>query len=198
MADFPMCEACDAEYRNPADRRFHAQPDACFECGPHISWWEKGFTETPRRTKPLTAPILTKTERCGAAPFRPAMRFSRAQPDFLHEGAIVAVKGLGGFHLACDARNPEALAELRRRKRREGKAFAVMYRTLDDVRETCQVNDAERRLLAGTQRPIVLLKKHDDAKFAAGLADHLPELGLCCRIRRCSTCCLPRSADHSS
>lgn len=103
--------------------------------------------------------------------------FARAA-ELLHEGAIVAVKGLGGFHLACDARNREALAELRRRKRREGKALAVMYRTLDDVRGTCQVNDAERRLLTGTQRPIVLLKKRDDAKFAAGLADHLPELGV--------------------
>ncbi len=108
MADFPMCEACDAEYRNPADRRFHAQPDACFECGPSYLLVGKGFTETPRRTKPLTAPILTKTERCGAAPFRPAMRFFARAANFLHEGAIVAVKGLGGFSFSMRCAQPRS------------------------------------------------------------------------------------------
>lgn len=178
MAGFPMCEACDAEYRNPTDRRFHAQPDACFECGPHISWWEKGFTETPATNEAFDGADIDEDGTLWGSTLQASDAIFARAAELLHEGAIVAVKGLGGFHLACDAHNPEALAELRRRKRREGKAFAVMYRTLDDVREACQVNDAERRLLTGTQRPIVLLKKRDNAKFAAGLADHLPELGV--------------------
>ena len=96
----------------------------------------------------------------------------------LRAGQIVAVKGLGGFHLACDAANADAIARLRERKRREGKAFAVMMPTLDDVRAVCEVNEAEEALLTGSQRPIVLLKKRADAQFAKGLADDLPELGV--------------------
>lgn len=96
----------------------------------------------------------------------------------LRAGQIVAVKGLGGFHLACDATNADAIARLRERKRREGKAFAVMMPTLDDVRAVCEVNEAEEALLTGSQRPIVLLKKRADAQFAKGLADDLPELGV--------------------
>lgn len=96
----------------------------------------------------------------------------------LRAGQIVAVKGLGGFHLACDAANADAIARLRERKRREGKAFAVMMPTLDDVRAVCEVNEAEEALLIGSQRPIVLLKKRADAQFAKGLADDLPELGV--------------------
>lgn len=198
MARFPMCEACDAEYRNPADRRFHAQPDACFECGPHISWWERGFTETPATNEAFDGADVDEDGTLWGSTLQASDAIFARAAELLHEGAIVAVKGLGGFHLACDARNREALAELRRRKRREGKALAVMYRTLDDVRGTCQVNDAERRLLTGTQRPIVLLKKRDDAKFAAASPTIFPNWGLCCRIRRCSTCCLPRSTARSS
>ena len=96
----------------------------------------------------------------------------------LRAGQIVAVKGLGGFHLACDATNADAIARLRERKRREGKAFAVMMPTLDDVRAVCEVNEAEEALLTGSQRPIVLLKKRVDVQFAKGLADDLPELGV--------------------
>lgn len=98
--------------------------------------------------------------------------------ELLLAGKILAVKGLGGFHLVCDANNPEAVATLRARKRREGKAFAVMAHTVEDVRRVCQVNDAERAVLEGAQRPIVLLKKRAGATFAAGLADNLPELGV--------------------
>ena len=157
MAGFPMCEACDAEYRNPADRRFHAQPDACFECGPHISWWEKGFTETPATNEAFNGADIDEDGTLWGSTLQASDAIFARAAELLHEGAIVAVKGLGGFHLACDARNPEVLAELLRRKRREGKAFAVMYRTLDDVRETCQVNDAERRFCSqAMQRPIVL------------------------------------------
>ena len=98
--------------------------------------------------------------------------------DLLLAGKILAVKGLGGFHLVCDANNPDAVATLRARKRREGKAFAVMARTAEDARRVCRVNDAERAVLEGPQRPIVLLAKRAGAEFAAGLADGLPEVGV--------------------
>lgn len=164
MAAFPMCERCAAEYAEPLDRRFHAQPDACFECGPHVSFaWrsEQGdlqieWGETREKSDALFAQAV----------------------EVLRAGGILAVKGLGGFHLVCDAWNAEAVAELRRRKRREGKAFAVMVASADDARKVCQVSDAEKRVLAGAQRPIVLLRKRADAALAAGLADHLPELGV--------------------
>lgn len=96
----------------------------------------------------------------------------------LRAGSIVAVKGLGGFHLVCDAANEEALAALRLRKRREGKAFAVMVRTVEDARRCCQVSEEEAHVLESPARPIVLLKKRPDAHLARGLADYLPELGV--------------------
>ena len=98
--------------------------------------------------------------------------------ELLAAGKILAVKGLGGFHLVCDANNADAVALLRARKRREGKAFAVMAATTADVRRVCEVNDAEAAVLEGAQRPIVLLKKRAGAVFAPGLADKLPELGV--------------------
>ncbi len=168
MKDFPMCERCAREYGDPLDRRFHAQPDACFECGPHISWREHegGDIEAP------LGPVSWGTTREESDAI-----LARAV-ELLLAGGIVAVKGLGGFHLVCDADNPEAMAKLRARKRREGKAFAVMAASTDDVRRVCAVNDAEAAVLEGSQRPIVLLKKRSDAEFAPGLADRLPELGV--------------------
>lgn len=172
MAAFPMCERCAHEYADPEDRRFHAQPDACFECGPHVSWIEVGESADPHSWKnPQGTPTWGMTlEESDAI-------FARASA-LLRDGRIVAVKGLGGFHLACDAANAAALATLRERKHREGKAFAVMYPSLDAVRAVCEVSPAEEKLLTGAQRPIVLLKKRPDAHFAEGLADHLPELGV--------------------
>ena len=98
--------------------------------------------------------------------------------QLLLAGGIVAVKGLGGFHLVCDATNPEALAKLRDRKHRWGKAFAVMAATADDARRVCHVDKVEQSVLESTKRPIVLLRKRQDAQLAAGLADKLPELGV--------------------
>ena len=109
MAAFPMCEKCAAEYADPLDRRFHAQPDACFECGPSVTW-----------RVGADGPIsLGKTREESDAIFAVAV-------EMLMAGKILAVKGLGGFHLVCDANNADAVAELRRRKRRDGKALAVM------------------------------------------------------------------------
>ena len=164
MKDFPMCERCAAEYADPLDRRFHAQPDACFECGPHVSWRE-------RAGETLTKAIWGTTREESDAIFARAV-------EVLLAGGILAVKGLGGFHLVCDAQNPEAVALLRARKRREGKAFAVMMGGVEAVRSVCEVGQAEAAALESTHRPIVLLRKRADAAFAPGLADKLPELGV--------------------
>lgn len=168
MKEFPMCERCANEYGDPLDRRFHAQPDACFECGPHISWREHEGGDVAAPLGPVS---------WGATREESDAILARAV-ELLREGKILAVKGLGGFHLVCDANNADAVALLRARKRREGKAFAVMMRDLDTVREVCEVNDAEAAVLSGSQRPIVLLKKRADAAFVPRLADALPELGV--------------------
>lgn len=167
MAAFPMCPTCAAEYGDPEDRRFHAQPDACFECGPRISWFEP--VHGREESEPAHVTWGSDRESSDAIIER-AVALLRA-------GGIVAIKGLGGFHLACDAENPDALAELRRRKHRESKAFAVMAPSVEALEQRCLISDAERKLLTGTQRPIVLLRKRSGAHFAEGLADGLPELG---------------------
>lgn len=187
MAAFPMCEQCATGYASPEDRRFHAQPDACFECGPHLIWrtvdHSANAQEDLERVKAEESSFAENgTVKEGRiAPFGVDLKASDAIIDaavrILREGGIVAVKGLGGFHLACDARNREALATLRTRKRRGTKPLAAMYPTLDALRKDCLVGNAEERLLTGAQRPIVLLKKRVEAHFAEGLADGLSELG---------------------
>ena len=162
MRDFPMCERCAAEYADPADRRFHAQPDACFECGPHVSF---------AAASEEWAVTWGKTREQSDAVFARAV-------DLLLSGGIVAVKGLGGFHLVCDARNAQALRTLRARKHRDNTAFAVMMATAEDARSVCEVSPEEEKALASPQRPIVLLRKKASAHLAPGLADGLPELGV--------------------
>lgn len=161
MAVFPMCEKCAAEYADPLDRRFHAQPDACFECGPSVTW--SVGTDDDK--------LVGKTREESDAIFAVAV-------EMLMEGKILAVKGLGGFHLVCDANNAEAVAELRRRKRRDGKAFAVMAPTVAAVRALCFVSEEEEAVLTGASRPIVLLRKRPDGAIGAGVADRLSELGV--------------------
>ena len=135
MAMFPMCPACLAEYENPLDRRFHAQPNACWECGPRVELWDKSGQKI----------------QCGD----PIVEAASA----LHRGLVVAVKGLGGFHLAVDATNPAAVALLRQRKRRVEKPFAVMVPDLQAAAEICELNDAAATVLQSIQRPIVLVPK---------------------------------------
>lgn len=161
MAAFPMCERCAAEYADPLDRRFHAQPDACFECGPSVTW--SVGTDDDK--------LVGKTREESDAIFAAAV-------EMLMEGKILAVKGLGGFHLVCDANNAEAVAELRRRKRRDGKALAVMAPTVAAVRALCFVSEEEEAVLTGASRPIVLLRKRPDGAIGAGVADRLSELGV--------------------
>ena len=172
MASFEMCPQCQAEYDDPADRRFHAQPDACFECGPHLSW---RTTENPGivewgSTREQSDAIISKAAQ------------------MLLFGGIVAIKGLGGFHLACDATNERAVARLRERKHRPSKPLAVMFERLDEARRVCEVDAVERGLLSGSVRPIVLLRRRDPQALAGKLparltiapsvAGTLPELGV--------------------
>ena len=172
MDRFPMCPTCAAEYADPLDRRFHAQPDACFDCGPHITWREAG--------EAAASPAVGTTRETSDAIIGRCV-------ELLANGGIVAIKGLGGFHLACDASNEQAVAELRLRKRRSNKPLAVMVRGLADVERLCHVNDVERGLLAGSTRPIVLLRRRaacesggspDALALAPSVAHDLPELGV--------------------
>ncbi|MEY8459714.1 carbamoyltransferase HypF [Eggerthellaceae bacterium 24-137] len=161
MAAFPMCERCAAEYADPLDRRFHAQPDACFECGPSVTW----------RVGAEGEELLGKTREESDAIFAAAV-------EMLVAGKILAVKGLGGFHLVCDANNAVAVAELRCRKRRDGKALAVMAQAMGDVRALCHASEEEEAVLTGSARPIVLLRKRADGAIGEGVADGLSELGV--------------------
>ena len=172
MDCFPMCPKCAAEYADPLDRRFHAQPDACFDCGPHITWHEAG--------EAAASPAVGTTRETSDAIIDRCV-------ELLADGGIVAIKGLGGFHLACDASNEQAVAELRRRKRRSNKPLAVMVRDLADVERLCHVNDVERGLLTGSIRPIVLLRRRavcesggspNALALALSIAHDLPELGV--------------------
>ena len=178
MDRFPMCPECAAEYANPLDRRFHAQPDACFDCGPHIMWREASVGDEPGEA---AAPLAVGTTR------ETSDAIIDRCVELLANGGIVAIKGLGGFHLACDASNEQAVAELRRRKRRSNKPLAVMVRDLADVERLCHVSDVERGLLAGSIRPIVLLRRRavcesggspNALALAPSVAHDLPELGV--------------------
>lgn len=179
MDRFPMCPTCAAEYADPLDRRFHAQPDACFDCGPHITW-----READRGVMPAGAdatPAVGSTREASDAIIERCV-------ELLAGGGIVAIKGLGGFHLACDATNEQAVCELRRRKRRSNKPLAVMVRGLADAERLCHIDGIERNLLAGSVRPIVLLRRRaagsdaygfpDAPELAPSVAHDLPELGV--------------------
>ncbi|MFA4031350.1 carbamoyltransferase HypF [Collinsella aerofaciens] len=178
MDRFPMCPECAAEYANPLDRRFHAQPDACFDCGPHITWREASVGDEPGEA---AAPLAVGTTR------ETSDAIIDRCVELLAVGGIVAIKGLGGFHLSCDASNEQAVAELRRRKRRSNKPLAVMVRSLADVERLCHISDVERGLLAGSIRPIVLLRRRavcesgdspNALALAPSVAHDLPELGV--------------------
>jgi hydrogenase maturation protein HypF len=134
MQNFKMCPLCQAEYDDPMNRRFHAQPNACPVCGPSVT------LESPQGKIECADPIKKAIE-------------------LMIDGKIIAIKGIGGFHLACDATNDSAVSILRERKRRTFKPFAVMSANIDKIKEYCIVNDEENRLLQCVQRPIVLLKK---------------------------------------
>jgi len=159
MAPFEMCSDCAAEYQDPLDRRFHAQPVACPVCGPKV-WLEI---------------IVQGTEGKQQKQGDDAILDAR---QLLAEGKILAVKGLGGFHLACDATNAEAVDELRRRKLRVDKPFALMMPDLTTVEQHCIISPQERKLLESRQRPIVLMEWKPNSPIAAGIAPGQHNLGV--------------------
>jgi hydrogenase maturation protein HypF len=156
MASFKLCHECGSEYADPLDRRFHAQPVACPECGPNI-WLEN---------KQGSHMIRVEKDRA-----------IHATQELLAQGKIVAIKGLGGFHLACDANNPLAVAELRRRKLRVDKPFALMLPDIETVEKYCLVEEQEKALLESQARPIVLLKRRSGSSIALETAPGLDSLG---------------------
>lgn len=149
MADFEMCADCAAEYDDPLDRRFHAQPIACPECGPHI-WIE-----------PTVDGDAVENAR-----------------RLLADGQILAIKGIGGFHLACDGMNKTAVSTLRRRKLRADKPFAVMMADVASVKKHCHLNEAERELLTSRERPIVILERREGSKITTTVAPNQHTIGV--------------------
>jgi hydrogenase maturation protein HypF len=154
MAGFPMCHACRAEYEDPANRRFHAQPTACANCGPCLE-----VRDASGQVVACADPIAWFV-------------------DALRAGKIGALKGLGGYHLACDARNRSAVQELRRRKNRDEKPFAVMVHDMEAVEALCHTDEAEQVLLLSVRRPIVLLRKRLPCALVEEVAPGNPSLGV--------------------
>ena len=155
MAGFAMCAACRREYDDPADRRFHAQPNACPACGPHVTWRAPSGDALAERADALAA-------IAGA----------------LCAGAVVAVKGIGGYHLVVDAADRDAVAELRRRKERDDKPFAIMVPDVAAAERLAVVDRGAARALTSIARPVVLCPRRADADVAPGVAPGLPDLGL--------------------
>ncbi len=158
MREFVMCGECRSEYENPHDRRFHAEPIACSACGPQLR-----LTDAQGRdVMPLSDSIdgVLSNTRC-----------------LLSQGRIIAIKGLGGYHLACDALDTEAVERLRRKKYREDKPFALMCGSIDLIREYCEITQEEKELLLSAHRPIVLLEKKSSAKIPRAVAPGVKTLG---------------------
>lgn len=172
MKEFTMDEPCQTEYDDPMDRRFHAQPNACFNCGPRLGWIDvEGML--PNEVQQLSIDSLD-----WAFTSEDSDEFVDDCVKLLKAGKIVAVKGLGGYHLVCDALNAEALSALRERKHRYGKAFAVMAHSTEQARAYALISEAEAMQLESSARPIVLLRKRSDVELPLDLAGDLPELGI--------------------
>jgi len=159
MVDFPLCSACQEEYLDPLDRRFHAEPIACPECGPQLQYVENDQTIAGNES------ALTRTLAA------------------LNDGKVIAVKGIGGYHLMCDAGNEHAVQQLRAHKPRPDKPLAVMFPTrgkdgLDAIREMAQLTETETVLLCDPARPIVLVDKQQNSRLAAAIAPHLNQVGV--------------------
>ncbi|MBK1990250.1 carbamoyltransferase HypF [Sphaerospermopsis aphanizomenoides BCCUSP55] len=158
MVKFPICGECEEEYQDVENRRFHAQPVACFNCGPR-AWLERADG------KPVIADMFSMLDDVDAV------------CTLLQKGEIVAIKGLGGIHLACDATQETAVKKLRERKRRYHKPFALMARDINIISEYCQINDQEKSLLTSPAAPIVLLKLKAENKVADSVAPGQNTLG---------------------
>ncbi len=171
MAAFPLCPDCEREYKDPLDRRFHAQPVACPVCGPHV------WLEFPPRSNDLSSDDFSHPPTTKVVTWEGDDAIEQAR-RLLAEGKIIAVKGLGGFHLACDATNAAAVTELRRRKLRVDKPFALMMPDMETIERHCLVSDAERELLQSAARPIVLLRRRPESNIAREVAPKQDWLGV--------------------
>ncbi len=156
MAKFTMCKACEAEYSDPSNRRYHAQPIGCYDCGPSLSFLDNNQAQLSSGNR---EPIALSIEA-------------------LKQGAIVAIKGVGGYHLVCDATNDTAVQKLRERKHRPSKPFALMLKDIESARELAYIDEQEAQLLSSPQRAIVLLDKKGDANLSKSVAPHLSRLGI--------------------
>lgn len=154
MKHFPLCSDCEREYEDPEDRRFHAQPNACPVCGPHIWLADKQGNEM-RSEDPISETV-----------------------KLLSAGNVLAIKGLGGFHLAVDARNENAVAQLRQAKGRDEKPFALMARDLEVAKRLCVLDEKEERILTSIQAPILLATRQDDEDLAPNIAPGSEQLGI--------------------
>jgi hydrogenase maturation protein HypF len=164
MKHFAMCPECRREYEDPANRRFHAQPNACPVCGPRLELWEKRPGNLPTPPSPLAHGHVALLVVAKA----------------IRRGQIVAVKGIGGFHLMVDARNDDAVRRLRARKHRDEKPFALLFPSLEFARQNCKISALEEKLLRSPEAPIVLLEKNHDAlaQIAGSIAPKNPNLGV--------------------
>ena len=157
MTDFPMCDECKKEYKNPKDRRYHAQPIGCFNCGPTLSLWDKSEQLTVGKEQLIDRVV-----------------------ELLLEGNILAIKGVGGYHLVCDATNDKAVKELRLRKNRPHKPFAVMVKDMQTAKDIANISDVEEKYLISIERPIVLLNKLQiaDLAISKAVAPDIGKIGL--------------------
>jgi hydrogenase maturation protein HypF len=178
MKQFSLCPQCQAEYRDPRDRRFHAQPNACPDCGPHLELWRGG---PARRERSPAEPPESGEQPRSAGRSHDTLSAAAAA---IRAGSIVAVKGLGGFHLMTAAHSEQAVQRLRDLKHREEKPFALMFPSLEAVKRVCDVSPLEERLLNSPEAPIVLLRRRNPSQLsnlkyeiAAGVAPGNPNLG---------------------
>jgi hydrogenase maturation protein HypF len=182
MAGFRMCADCEAEYHDPRNRRFHAQPNACPACGPTVVLAESGSA------LPMDADFR----------WADSTRAFSTVRKLLHEGAIVAVKGLGGFQLACDASNALAVQRLRQRKKRSDKPFALMTRDICDVEKICVLAAGDRELLLSPQRPITILRRRSDANIPLDIAPGNDTVGVMLAYTPLHFLLFADSPDHGS
>ncbi len=172
MREFVMCAECQAEYENPLDRRFHAEPTACANCGPQVFLAGANLRVRPDPVTPRGS--TTKSTWPNSDPINDPINETLA---LIAKEKILAIKGIGGFHLACDALSQQAVEELRRRKYREDKPFALMARSLEVIRKYCATSEPEEQLLLSPARPIVLLERKAEAQIPEAVAPRVNTLG---------------------
>ena len=155
MKNFKMCEECSEEYNNPLDRRFHAQPISCYKCGPKLLYSQLMSSEL-KQDKGLVDALVER----------------------VNDGKTVALKGIGGFHLICDATNENAVRELRLNKHRPTKPFAVMFKNINDIKKECLLSKKDEELIESKERPIVIVNKKDTSSLALSIAPNIDRLGV--------------------